>query len=49
MALHPSTLYPADAKRVGGFAVLELTATRMTITFYGMDGKPLAHGFPFAR
>src|ERR1051325_5052974 len=49
VALHPSTLYPADAKRQGGFAVVELTATQMTITFYGMDGRAVGHAYAFAR
>jgi acid phosphatase len=48
VALHPSTLYPADARREGGFAVVELTATRMTVVFYGMDGAERRR-FVFAK
>jgi len=41
VAIRLSTLYPKDARRMLGFAVLELTATSMTISFHGADGKEL--------
>ena len=39
IALHPSTIYPSDARREGGFAVVELSAAQMTVTFYSTEGK----------
>ena len=41
VAIRPSTLYPNDPKRALGFAVVELTATSMTISFHAADGKQL--------
>ncbi len=42
LALHPNTLFPADAQKRGGFAVLEISASKLSVTFYDLEGKRLA-------
>jgi tartrate-resistant acid phosphatase type 5 len=42
VALHARTLYPSEIRRERiGFAVLELTATKMRVTFYDEKGRTL--------
>jgi acid phosphatase len=49
VALHPHTLYPASTQTQGGFAVVEVTAERMTVTFFDLEGRRLAGEFTFRR
>lgn len=49
VALHPHTLYPATTQRQGGFAVVEVTAEKMTVTFFDLEGRRLAGEFIIRR
>jgi len=41
LLLRPRTIFPSDARRQGGFAVVELTSEAMTIAFYDLGGRGL--------
>jgi len=45
LALHPHTLFPASTERQAGFAVVEVTAETMTVTFFDLDGRRVAGEF----
>jgi tartrate-resistant acid phosphatase type 5 len=46
---HAKTLYPSEATRQLGFAVVELDAKTMTIRFFDGDGKAISKPFTFRR
>src|SRR5436305_146591 len=39
LALHPHTLFPDSTRKQGGFAVVEVSAEAMTVTFYDLEGR----------
>jgi tartrate-resistant acid phosphatase type 5 len=49
LARRGKTLWPDEPQRTIGFAVVELTASRMTVRFYGKKGKPLSRDFTFLK
>lgn len=49
VALHAHTLYPETTQTQGGFAVVEVTAETMTVTFFDLDGRRLAGAFELRR
>jgi acid phosphatase len=49
IALHFTSLYPAEIRRQGGFAVLELTADAMAIRFHTLDGRSISEWYRFPR
>jgi len=46
---HARTLYPSEATRQFGFAVVELDVHAMTIRFFDGDGKAISKPFTFRR
>ncbi len=42
LALHAHTVFPNDGHEQGGFAVIEMNTTKMSVTFYDLEGKRLA-------
>jgi len=49
VALMLRTLFPADTRKRFGFAVLDLTATTMSVAFYDGKGELLATPFVFTK
>lgn len=49
LALHAHTIYPSTTQTQGGFAVVEVTAEKMTVTFFDLDGRRVAGDFEFRR
>ena len=42
VSLHLHTVFPNDTRREAGFAVIEMTASKMSVTFYDLRGRQLA-------
>jgi tartrate-resistant acid phosphatase type 5 len=49
VALMLRTLFPSDTRKRFGFAVLDLTASTLSVTFYDGSGEPLARPFIFTK
>jgi tartrate-resistant acid phosphatase type 5 len=49
VALMLRTLFPADTRKRFGFAVIELTARALAVTFYDAAGEPYATPFTFTK
>jgi predicted phosphodiesterase len=49
LARRPKTVWPDEPMRDIGFAVVELTAEKMVVRFYGGDGKPLSRPLSFLK
>lgn len=49
IALMLRTLFPADTRKRFGFAVLDLTASTLSVTFYDASGEPFAKPFVFTK
>jgi tartrate-resistant acid phosphatase type 5 len=49
VALHPRTLWPDALRRQGGFAVLELRAESISVTFFTVEGRRIGGPFRFRR
>jgi hypothetical protein len=43
------TLFPADTRNRFGFALVELTASTLSVTFYDATGEPYAAPFVFTK
>jgi len=49
IALHAHTLFPKDAGRQGGFAVVEVTREAMKVMFFDVDGRRVGGDWVFGR
>jgi hypothetical protein len=49
LARRAKTVWPDDPTRTIGFAVIELTAEKMTVRFYDGAGKPLSRSLTFPK
>lgn len=49
VALHAHTIYPSTTETQGGFAVVEVTSEKMTVTFFDLEGRRVAGDFELRR
>ena len=49
LARRPKTIWPNDPMRTIGFAVVELTAEKMTVRFFDASGTPLSRLMTFLK